>query len=327
MAISAPFRIAILDDYQRVACEFERWSELGSDAEVVFFHDHVDDPKQLAARLRDFQVVVAMRERTPLPSEVFDRLDDLRLIVTAGTTNAVIDVPAARRRGIVVSGTTGSAGASATIELAWALILASIRHTARHDAAVRNGAWQISVGQTLRGRTLGIVGLGKLGPLMVPVGKAFGMRVVAWSTRLTDGRAAEIGIERLDREEFFRSADVITVHLKLSSRSIGYVSRADLRQMKPTSYLVNTSRGAVVDEGALLDALREGWIAGAALDVFSTEPLPLDHPFRTLPNLVLSPHVGYVSEDSYREFFTQFVEDILAFRAGHPIRVVDPTLW
>lgn len=325
--MTTPFRIAVLDDYQGVAGRFGPWDGLGPDSEVVFFRDHVSDEDQLVARLRGFQAVVAMRERTPFPRQVLSRLSDLRLLVTAGMANAVVDVPAARELGIVVTGTGGWAGATATIELAWGLILAVVKGIPAEDAAVRHGAWQLRVGGNLHGRTLGIVGLGNLGPLMVPAARAFGMRVTGWSENLTEERAAEVGVERLQRREFFATADVVTVHLRLSTRSVGYVGKDDLLGMKPTAYLVNTSRGPVVDEDALLAALRAGAIAGAALDVFDVEPLPLDHPFRSTPNLVLSPHHGYVSVDSYNKFFTQFVEDIRSFRSGSPVRVIETNTW
>jgi phosphoglycerate dehydrogenase-like enzyme len=327
LVVPAAFRVAVLDDYQHVAATFGAWAELGPDVETVFFHDHVDDPEQLVLRLRGFHAVVAMRERTPLPREVLSRLEGLELIVTAGMANAVIDVAAARELGMVVAGTGGWAGATATIELAWGLILATARRIPQEDAAVRSGSWQRGLGMNLAGKTLGIVGLGNLGPLMVPAARAFGMRVVGWSVNLTDERAREVGVERVERAELFGGSDVVTIHLKLGPRSVGYVTREDLRAMKPTAHLVNTSRGPVVDEEALLEALRHGWIAGAALDVFSVEPLPPEHPFRTQPNLVLSPHHGYVSADSYREFFAQFVEDVACFRTGQPVRVIETNTW
>jgi phosphoglycerate dehydrogenase-like enzyme len=264
-----------------------------------------------------------MRERTPFGRSVLERLPSLRLLMTAGSANAAIDVTAARELGIVVSGTTGRSGGVATTELTWALILSLVRSVPHHDAAVRHGGWQVGLGPVLRGKTLGILGLGNLGPLMLPVARALGMEVVAWSRNLTDQRAHEVGVVRLDRADFFATSDVVTVHLKLGTRSVGYVGRPELRLMKPTAYLVNTSRGPVVDEAALVEALREGWIAGAALDVFDVEPLPLDHPLRSLPNTVLSPHMGYVARESYGEYFASFVEDVRAFLAGTPLRVLD----
>ena len=299
------------------------WSVLGADVNVTVFHDHVTDPDQLVGRLDSFEAVVAMRERTPFPRSVLERLPHLRLLVTAGMANAVIDVVAARELGIVVSGTQGGAGSVATTELTWGLILAVVRSLPQEDAAVRHGAWQVGLGSVLRGKTLGILGLGNFGARMVPVARAFGMEVVAWSRNLTQERADEVGVRRLGREEFFASSDVVTIHLKLSDRSIGYVGREELRLMKSTAFLVNTSRGPVVSEAALIEALEQRWIAGAALDVFDIEPLPSDHPLRHLPATVLSPHIGYVTRESYRDFFRCFVEDISAFRAGTPVRVIE----
>jgi phosphoglycerate dehydrogenase-like enzyme len=314
------FRIAVLDDYQNVALGLADWGSLGSEAVVVPFHDHVADEDALVARLDPFDAVVAMRERTPLRADVLRRLPRLRLIVTTGSANAAIDVAAAREQGITVCGTAGRTGAVATAELTWGLILALARRIPQQDAAVRAGGWQTGLGTLLRGKTLGIVGLGNIGAAVVPIGKAFGMRVTAWSRNLTESWAADAGAEYRPREEFFASADVVTVHLKLGPGSQGYITRDDLRRMRPTAMLVNTSRGPLVNEDALAEALREGWIAGAALDVYGTEPLPAGHEFRSLPRTVLSPHVGYVTDDTYREYFPQIVEDIAAFRSGKAVR-------
>jgi len=317
------FRVAVLDDYQRVATTVADWSVLGSDVEIVVFHDHATDEEQVVRRLTGFDAAVAMRERTPFPRSVLARLPDLRLLVTTGMANAVIDLDAARELGVTVCGTGGWAGAMATIELAWGLILAVARNIPAEDAGIRHGAWQVGIGTELGGKTLGIVGLGNLGPLMVPVARALGMEVVGWSRNLTDERCADVGVRRLEREEFFATADVVTVHLKLGDRSIGYVGRDELRRMKPTALLVNTSRGPVVDEAALIEALRQRWIAGAALDVFDREPLPADHPLRHLPRTVLSPHMGYVSTESYRTHYGDAVEDVATFLAGSPVRVLN----
>ncbi|HEV8297372.1 MAG TPA: D-2-hydroxyacid dehydrogenase family protein [Acidimicrobiales bacterium] len=316
------FRIAVLDDYQQVALAMADWTVLAGRAEVVPFTDHLDDEDQLVARLAQFDAVVLMRERTPMPARVLERLPQLRLIATSGAANAALDVDAARRVGITVCGTTGWAGVTATVELTWGLILAVSRQIPREDAAIRAGRWQVGVGTTLQGTVLGIVGLGNIGPLLVPVARAFGMDVVAWSRNLTDARAAEVGVRRLDHDAFFAASDVVTVHLKLSDRSRGYIGRDELRAMKPTARLVNTSRGPVVDEAALVDALEQGWIVGAALDVFDPEPLPPGHPLLTAPNTVLTPHIGYVSHESYRQYFPQIVEDIDAYLRGAPIRVL-----
>jgi len=314
------FRIAVLDDYQHVALDLADWDSLGPDVTVVPFHDHVADEDALVARLVPYDAVVAMRERTPFPAHVLRRLPNLRLLVTTGFVNAAIDVPAARELGITVCGTEGLAGMVSTVELTWGLILALARRIPQQDAAVRSGGWQLGLGMLLQGKTLGVLGLGNLGRAVIPVGRAFGMRVTAWSRNLTPEKAAEAGAEYRPREAFFAEADVVTVHLKLGPGSHGYVTRDDLRRMRPTALLVNTSRGPLIDEEALAEALREGWIGGAALDVYGAEPLPLDHELRHLPGTVLSPHVGYVTDDSYRGYFAQIVEDVAAFLDGKPIR-------
>jgi phosphoglycerate dehydrogenase-like enzyme len=316
--------VAVLDDYQQVALSLGPWRQLDPSVEVTCFHDHVDDRQQLINRLQPFDAVVAMRERTAFGRDVLSCLPALRLLVTKGMANAVIDVAAANELGIVVCGTGGWAGATATVELTWALILGLARDVPKEDAGIRHGAWQLGIGTQLGGKTIGIVGLGNIGSLIPPVGRALGMRVTAWSRNLSDARAAEVGVERLDHDEFFSTSDVITVHLKQSDRSLGYIGREELRMMKPTALLVNTSRGPVVDEAALLEALERRWIAGAALDVYDREPLPADHPLRYLPGTLLSPHMGYVTVESYAEHFTQAVEDIAAFVDGAPLRVLAP---
>ncbi|MCB0997176.1 MAG: D-2-hydroxyacid dehydrogenase family protein [Acidimicrobiales bacterium] len=315
------FRVAVLDDYQQVATRFLRWTRPEQVA-VAVFHDHVTDPDQLAARLTGFDGVVVMRERTPLTAELFDLLPSLRLIVTAGFQNALIDLEAARRNGIVVCGTRGWASVVSTVEHTWALILGMARRVAVEDAAVRAGGWQRGLATGLQGRRLGIVGLGTFGALVVPVARALGMEVVAWSRNLTAQRAEEVGIVAVSREELFSTSQVVTVHIKLSERSRGYVGRDELALMAPGSLLVNTSRGPVVDERALVEALRSGRLAGAALDVFDEEPLPVDSELRLLPNVVLSPHHAYANDASYEDYFTQIVEDVEAFVAGNPIREV-----
>ena len=315
-------RVAVIDDYQRVAEHSTDWSVLGDDVTVTFFHDHVDEPRQLVNRLTSFDVVVAMRERTPFPGAILRRLPNLRLLVATGMHHSVIDFEAATELGITVCGTQSHQGATATIELTWGLILGLARGIATEDAAIRNGGWQVGLGSILHGKTLGLVGLGNLGSLMPPVAMALGMRTVAWSANLTDERASEVGVERLDHDEFFATSDVISVHLKLSPRSHGYVGRAEFDLMKPTALLINTSRGPVVDESALLDALRARRIAGAALDVYDREPLPADHPLRRVPNALLTPHIGYATVETYRDYYGQAVDDIVAFRRGHPLRVL-----
>ena len=313
-------RIAVLDDYQSVAARFADWSHVPEPVDVVEFHDHVDDENALAARLQPFDVVVAMRERTPFPRSLLERLPNLRLLVTTGKRNASIDVAAAAERGITVSGTASHA--SGPVELTWALILAVARHIPQEHASVGQGGWQETVGTDLAGATLGVLGLGRLGERVATIGQAFGMDVVAWSQNLTDERAAEVGVRRVDKDELFATADVVTAHLVLSDRTRGLIGRNELERMKRTAILVNTSRGPIVDEQALLDALTDGTIAGAGLDVFDQEPLPRDHPLRTALRTVLTPHLGYVTEKTYEVFFREAVEDVAAFLAGNPVRML-----
>jgi phosphoglycerate dehydrogenase-like enzyme len=313
-------QVAILDDYQHVAQTYGDWSVLPPGTSLTYFHDHLVDEGAIAERLRDFEVVVAMRERTPFPAGLLTRLPNLRLLVTTGMRNASIDVDAAARQGITVAGTDGVA--TSTPELTWALILAVARHVPAEDANVRAGGWQQTVGFDLAGKRLGVLGLGRIGTHVARVGQAFGMEVRAWSQNLTADAAAQVGVTRVEKDELFAESDVLTIHLVLSERTRGLVTAADLARMQPSAYLVNTSRGPIVDEAALIAALREGTIAGAGLDVFDTEPLPPDHPLRTLPNTVLTPHLGYVTERAYRIFYGQAAEDIAGFLAGEPVRVL-----
>ena len=314
-------RVAVLDDYQSVAMEVADWSVLPAGTEVQTFSDHLDDIEAVAERLRDFEIVVAMRERTPFPRELLERLPRLELLITTGSQNAAIDVEAARELGVVVCG-TGSLG-FATAELTWGLILALARQIPREDRAIREGGWQVALGQGLQGRTLGIIGLGNLGGQVARIGAAFGMEIVAWSQNLTAERAQEAGAELVPLEELLERSDVITIHLKLSERTRGLVGAPELEAMKQSAYIVNTSRGPIIDEDALVEALEAGAIAGAGLDTFDREPLPLDHPLRRLPNTVLTPHVGYVIEEGYRGYYGDAVEDIAAFLAGSPVRVIE----
>ncbi len=313
-------RIAVLDDYQSVAATYADWSQVPKPIEVVEFSDHLDDADALAARLEPFDVVVAMRERTPFPRALLSRLPNLKLLVTTGAKNASIDIAAARERGVTVCGT--GAHPSGPVELTWALILAAARHLPAEDATVRAGGWQQTVGTDLAGATLGVVGLGRLGEKVARIGAAFGMDVVAWSQNLTAERAAEVGVRRVTKDELLTGADVVTIHLQLSDRTRGLIGAEELAQMKPTAILINTSRGPIVDEPALLDALRNDRLAGAGLDVFDTEPLPADHPLRSEPRAVLTPHLGYVTEATYEVFYRGAVEDVAAFLAGKPIRVI-----
>ncbi|MBX7112006.1 MAG: D-2-hydroxyacid dehydrogenase family protein [Dehalococcoidia bacterium] len=314
-------RVALLDDYQDVALASTDWSVLGPEYEVVPFHDHLADGDALVERLRDFDVAMAMRERTAFPRAVLERLPRLRLLVTAGMRNAAIDVAAARELGITVCGTGGRG--YATAELTWGLILALARHIPEEHAAVLGGRWQTTVGMELRHKTLGIVGLGSLGTQVAKVGQAFGMDVIAWSQNLTAEHASERGVTRVEKDELFARADIVSVHVVLSDRTRGLIGAQELGLMQPTAYLVNTSRGPIVDERALIDALRSRQIAGAALDVYDVEPLPADHPFRGLDNLLMTPHIGYVTGDTYQLWYRDALEDIQSFAAGNPIRVVE----
>lgn len=316
-----PLRLAVLDDYQHVAAASADWSVLDGRAEVTFFHDHVDNAEQTVRRLTPFEAVLVMRERTPLPAEVLDRLPDLRLVVTTGPVNAAIDLAAAARNGVTVCG-TGGLGA-ATPELAWALVLAATRQLPRNDAAVRAGGWQHDIGPQLAGSTLGLLGLGRIGGRLARYAAAFDMAVLAWSENLTDERAATAGATRVAFDELFTRADVLVVATRLSDRTRGLVGPRELDLLGPAGYLVNISRGPIVDEAALVAALAQGRIAGAGLDVFDTEPLPPGHPLRTSPNTVLTPHLGYVSTDAYAVFHADAVQDVLAYLDGSPVRVLD----
>jgi phosphoglycerate dehydrogenase-like enzyme len=315
-------RIAVLDDYQSVAADFCDWSTVPGPIEVVEFHDHVRDEDAIAARLEPFDVVIAMRERTDFRRPLLQRLPNLRLLVTTGMLNKSIDIEAAAELGITVCG-TGS-NATATVELTWGLILATARHIPREDASVRAGGWQQTVGTDLAGARLGVIGLGRLGGQVARIGLAFGMDVVAWSQNLTDARATEVGVRRVEREELFATSDFVTIHLLLSKRTRGLFGAADLALMKHTGVLINTSRGPIVEQAALLSALHDGRIAGAGLDVYDQEPLPRDHPLRSAPRTVLTPHLGYVTRDTYEVFYGEAVEDVAAFVAGSPVRVISP---
>ena len=314
-------RVAVLDDYQEVALKMADWSVLPSDTQVQVFKDHLSDEKALADRLRDFEIAMAMRERTPFPRTVLQRLPKLKLLITTGMRNASIDVAAARDLGITVCGTGGLP--HPTAELTWGLILALLRQIPREDSATRSGHWQVSVGVGLRDKILGVMGLGNLGSQVATVGTAFGMSVLAWSQNLTTERAAQFGATLVGKDELLSRADIVTIHLVLSDRTRGLVGARELGLMKSTAYLVNTSRGPIVDEEALVQALRQGTIAGAALDVFDEEPLPLNHSLRRLENTVITPHLGYVTAETYKVFYGQAVEDIQAFLRGEPIRVIN----
>ena len=312
--------VGVIDDYQDAAREFGPWAELAGQAEVTIFTDHVADADALTERLAPFDVIVATRERTRFPRPVLQRLPRLRLLVSTGMGSAHIDLAAARELGVTVSGTGGRPEPPA--ELTWALILGLARHVAEEDAGIRAGSWGLTVGTDLAGATLGVIGLGNLGLRVARIGQAFGMRVIAWSQNLDPAAAAAAGVAAVGKAELLRSADVVTIHLRLSERTTGLIGAADLALLKPTAYLVNTSRGPIVDEAALVDALRGGRIAGAGLDVFDVEPLPAGHPLRTAPRTLLTPHIGYVTAGTYRVFYSGAVEAIRAFLDGQPIRLL-----
>jgi len=313
-------RVAILDDYQRVALSMADWSSIGTGVSLNPFHERIGREDDVAERLRNFDVVVAMRERTAFPATLIERLPVLKLIVTTGRRNAAIDVKAACARGVVVCGT--STLSTPPAELTWGLILSLARSIPRESAAMRTGAWQSTIGVGLHGKTLGIIGLGRLGTDVARIGAAFGMHVIAWSQNLTREKTDAAGVELVGKDELFQRSDVVTVHLVLSDRTRGIVGERELALMKPTALLINTARGPIVDEHALIHALRHSVIAGAGLDVFDEEPLPVDHPLRRLENALLTPHLGYVTTENYRLAYGEAVEDIRAFLAGTPVRVL-----
>jgi phosphoglycerate dehydrogenase-like enzyme len=315
-------RVALLDDYQGVALRMADWTSLPEGTDVVAFPDHLADENALATRLADFHIVMAMRERTPFTRSLLERLPKLRLLITAGMRNASIDMKAAAERGVVVCGTSGLP--YPTAELAWGLILGLMRRIPAEDRATREGRWQTTLGLGLNGKTLGVLGLGTLGSRVARVGRAFEMTVLAWSQNLTAARAEEVGATLVAKDELLARSDIVSIHLVLGERTRGLLGARELGLMKRSAYLVNTSRGPIVDEAALVRALREGTIAGAGLDVFDPEPLPADHPFRSLPNIVVTPHLGYVTEETYRVFYGHALEDVQAFLRGAPVRVLPP---
>ena len=310
----------ILDDYQQAALALADWSRLSERVAVSSIAEHIPDHDTLVARIEQAEILVIMRERTPFPAALLERLPRLELLVTSGMRNLAIDVAAANARGITVCGTESSP--TPPTELTWALILGLARHVVPESRNLRDGGrWQSTIGTDLAGATLGILGLGKIGARIAAIGRAFGMRVIAWSPNLDDARAAAAGVERAaSKEALLEASDVVTIHLVLGDRTRGLLGAAELRRMRRNAVLVNTARAPIVDQAALVQALEDGWIAGAGLDVFEAEPLPADSPFRRLPNVLALPHLGYVSRDNYRTFFTQAVEDIEAWLAGAPIR-------
>jgi phosphoglycerate dehydrogenase-like enzyme len=294
-------KVAILDDYQNVALQLADWSGVRRHAEITVFNDHVADPSAVIERLRPFDVVCVMRERTPLTREILQQLPNLKLIASTGPRNASINSQTATDLGIAVTAT--GYDSTPTIEFTWSLILTSMRGIDREAASLKAGGWQTGLGANLRGKTLGVVGLGNVGAEVARIGLAFGMKVIAWSQNLTAERAGAAGATLVDKQTLFREADIVTIHLVLSGRTKGLIGAAELALMKATARLVNTSRSPIVDETALIETLKARRIAGAAIDVFETEPLPADHPFRKLENVLATPHIGYVTEDLYRTFY------------------------
>jgi D-3-phosphoglycerate dehydrogenase len=315
-------RAAILDDYQNVAMAFADWSPLAKEVEIKVFNEPFASQDDALKALQGFAIVVGMRERTPFPRKVIEALPDLKLLITTGARNNSFDVKACAERGVTVCG-TGAAG-SPTTGIAFGLMLELTRRIGFENVRLKGGApWQVTVGRDLNGLTLGILGLGKLGQRSATVGKAFGMKTIAWSQNLTGEKAKAAGADYVSKDDLFRNSDFVTIHNVLSDRSRGLVGAKELGLMKKTSYLINTSRGPIVEEKALISALQNKTIAGAGLDVFDVEPLPLDHPFRKMDNVVITPHLGYVSEQNYRKYFPDVVEDIRAWLDGKPVRVIE----
>ena len=298
------------------------WGGLPADTEIQVFRDHLTETDALARRLEGFDVVALMRERTPIGMELLQRLPVLRLLVTTGMRNASIDLDAATDHGVLVCGTGGLG--YPTAELTWGLILALVRHVARENAAIRQGQWQSTVGTSLHGKVLGVLGLGRLGSQVATIGAAFGMSTIAWSQNLTAERATQFGATLVKRDELFALSDILSIHVQLSDRTRGLVGSREIGMMKPTAYLINTSRGSIVETGALVEALQSEAIAGAGLDVFDQEPLPPTHPLLQLDNTVLTPHLGYVTSEGYRVFYEETVEDIAAYLRDEPLRVLNP---
>jgi phosphoglycerate dehydrogenase-like enzyme len=311
-------KVAILDDYQNVALQLADWSGVRRHAEITVFNDHVADPSAVVERLRPFEVICVMRERTPLTREILQQLPNLKLIASTGPRNASINSQTATGLGIAVTAT--GYGSTPTIEFTWSLILASMRGIDREAASLKAGGWQTTLGSNLRSKTLGVVGLGNIGKEVARVGLAFGMNVIAWSQNLTEEEARAAGATLVDKQTLFRQADIVTIHLVLSNRTRGLIGAPELALMKPAARLINTSRGPIVDEPALIEALQARRIAGAAVDVFETEPLPADHPFRKLDNVLATPHIGYVTEDLYRTFYGDAAASIAAWLEANAAR-------
>jgi phosphoglycerate dehydrogenase-like enzyme len=314
-------RIAILDDYQGIALEHGDWSSLSAWHELVVFPQHLGNEDKVADALQSFDIICAMRERTPFPRTLLARLQRLKLLVTSGAKNAAIDMAAARELGITVCGTRSSSHAAA--ELAFALIMALARNITEEDRVIRSGGWQTTLGCDLHGETLGILGLGRHGANMARFGQAFGMRAIAWSQNLTQARCDDLGVELVDKERLFRDSDFLTIHLKMGQRNRGLVGTDELALMKPSAYIINTSRGPIIEEEALLQALHKGTIAGAGIDVYDHEPLPQEHPWRCAPRTILTSHIGYVTQQTYDLFYSEIQERIEAYLSGMPQMVLN----
>lgn len=313
--------VAILDDYQNVALKLADWSPLAGRVEPVSFTRPFEGSDAVARALDGYPVIVAMRERTPFPAEMFDRLPDLKLLVTTGMRNAAIDMAAAKARDVLVCGTGLLPHPAA--ELTWGLIMAHSLNIPRDAQSMASGGWQVGLGRGLHGRTIGIIGLGKQGKQVARFARAFGMEMLAWSRSLTDEQAAEHGAARVELDELLGRSDIVTIHVVLNEGTRGLIGAREIGLMKTSALLVNTSRGPIVNEAALIDAMRNGRIAGAALDVYDTEPLPADHPLRGLRNTLLTPHTGYVTAENLTLMYNQAVEDIVTWLDGAPVRVLN----
>ncbi|MBN5232509.1 D-2-hydroxyacid dehydrogenase family protein [Serratia marcescens] len=314
-------KIAILDDFQCAARKSADWSSVDARANVTVFSDHLMDVDALATQLQSFDAICLMRERTPVNHALLTRLPNLKYIGSTGPSNASIDLDAAKKQGITVTYTDGVGNGAP--ELTWALIMASARHILVETQSIHSGGWQLTVGEDLEGATLGIIGLGRIGTKIAAIGGVFGMRVIAWSENLTVEKAQAAGAQLVDKETLLRESDWLTLHLVLSERSRSIIDASDLTLMKPSAWLVNTSRGPLINEAALIDALTRRTIGGAALDVFDTEPLSLSHPFRYMENVIATPHIGYVTRRAYKVFYQQSVDNLVAWMNGDPIRIMN----
>jgi D-3-phosphoglycerate dehydrogenase len=315
------YRCVVLDDYQNVAMRFADWGQIAADVDVTAFNKPMSGPDEVHRALEDFHIVCMMRERTPFRRNTIEALPNLKLLITTGARNASIDMAAAAERGITVCGT--SSFGNPTAGIAFGLILELTRRIGYEHARLKSGElWQVTLGPDVEGRTLGVIGLGKLGQRVAAVAKAFGMKVIAWSPNLTAEKCRDAGVDYATKDDLFRNADIVTIHVQLGDRSRGLVTAKEFALMKPTAYIINTARGPIIEVKALIAALDERRIAGAGLDVFDIEPLPLDHPFRRMDNVVITPHLGYVSQQNYQHYFPDIVENIRAFIAGKPVRVI-----